>query len=1058
MSVTPGDSHASTARGPERRQLTVMFCDLVGSTPLTQQLDPEDLREVIGAYRSTCLPVIEHYGGFVSRFMGDGLLVLFGYPTAHEDDAERAVMAGLGIIEAMHELNESLEWAGVDELKVRLGIATGLVIAGDRIGAGASEEDAIIGEPPNLAARLQSFAKPNCVVISDNTHHLLSGRFECEDLGRHDLKGFAAPQSIWKVQRPLTISSRFAAAHGSELPPLVDRKEELEPQLRLWEKARRGDGQVILIRGEPGIGKSRLAQELNDRVTSTTHYRIRYQCSPYYRNTALFPFIDQLSRAARFRPDDAPTERLKKLERLLKTADPNPGEALPLMASMLSVPMEDPGPLATMTPQRRREKTIETLITQYRGLCAQRPLLVIFEDLHWVDPTSRELIDIFVENLLDTRVLAVFTARPSFRPDWTEREHVNVFDLNRFEPRDGLTLIEQVAGPRTVPELLSHEILERTDGVPLFVEELTRTLLDLDIVSPNRESNAAVESQVTRAIPATLQDSLMARLDQLGAAKRVAQLGATIGRQFSLALLKALASRQAHFDSAALPELLQRLQETDLLTVHGTAPNLNYTFKHALVRDAAYDSLLKRQREGLHREIVTVLEEEFEETVETRPELLAYHCSEAQLCDKAVEYWLEAGRRAADASANVEAVSHLRSGLSLLPRVRDPALRKRVELDTRVALGAPLISTKGPGSSQVEKNYTRALKLCAEVPESKQHFEAHWGWWRVSLNHRIGRERGNTLLALAERLGDQGLLLQAHHCQWATRYHLGDHEACCRHAEAGLVLYEPQTHRHHASVYGGHDAKVCGHGEYALSLWLLGHPKQALRQLGEALAWAIELAHVGSIAHARDYELLLGLYRRDAAGVARFAERMIEFATAEKLPDYRERGLIFKGWALAQHGEARAGIELMSESLQRLRSFGTKEDLPMFLELLAQVYHSLGETDEGLECVQQAFEESEQAGLHCWLAELHRCRANLRLPESNDEEAEASLLAALEIAREQGALTFQLRAATDLARVYRGQGRLKAAADLLQPIFDRYDKDLETADLLDARALLTSLG
>lgn len=1047
------DSRASG--GPERRQVTVMFCDLVGSTPLSRQLDPEDMLEVLTLYREACLPVIEHYGGFVSQYMGDGILALFGYPTAHEEDAERAVFAALGIIDAVPNLNASLDWVDVEPLRVRLGIATGMVIAGQQLGQASQHEDSIVGEAPNLAARLQSFAEPNAVVVSASTHRLLASRFEYRDLGFHDLKGFEESQRIWQVMKPRSEQTRFDASRGSVLTPMVDRVEAMESLMGAWDQAEHNHGRMVLMRGEPGIGKSRLTQELRNRLVGQPHMRLWFQCSPYFTNTALFPFIDQLTRAAGFDLSDSPSERLEKLDKVLSLAVDDTSEVLPLIAALLSLLVSsERDTLSGLSPQRRKEKTLEALLAQFEGLSAKQPLLIIIEDLHWIDPTSLELIELLADRIHQFPALCVFTSRPGFSTTWTERDDFAVIELDHLGRNYGEDLIARVVGAKRMPAEVVTQIFERTDGVPLFVEEITKTLLESELLEEREDRYVLARPLPPGAIPSTLQDSLMARLDQLPAGKAVAQIAATLGREFSLSVLTPLVYRTLKFNQEALDEALRQLIDAELLVARDTAIGIDYRFKHALVRDAAYDSLLKRKRQKLHVQIVEVLETGFGETVQTQPELLGHHCTEAGLTVKAIGYWLQAGGLASERSANVEAVAHLERGLDLIPSVSDAAERNRLELELRVALGAPLISTKGPGSAEVEADYTRALDLCNQVPDSEEHFKAQWGWWRVSMNYRIGHERADALLSLAQRLDDRSLLMQAHHCEWATLFHLGDHRACCEHVAEGLALYQADAHRHHASVYGGHDAKVCGHGERALSLWLLGYPEQAMVELEQALAWSLELGHVGSLAHARDYALVLGVYRQDHGEVSDLADQMIEFATREGLPDYRERGAMFRGWAQVRLGNVRAGLDQMTEALEKLSSFGTKEDLPMFLDFVAQAHHALGEPEKGLACIADAFKASEQAGLQFWLAELHRCRAKLLNTRTDESEIEAAFRTAISIAHAQGALTFELRAATDLAEFYQMQDRGEDTSVLLAPVLARFDGCLETEELTRARSLL----
>jgi class 3 adenylate cyclase len=560
----------------ERRQLTVMFCDLVGSTALSARLDPEDYREVIAAYHRTVAKIIADAGGYVSRYMGDGVLVYFGYPQAHEDDAERAVRAGLACVDAVGRLDvKSLK------LQARVGIATGLVVVGDVIGEGPAQEQSVVGETPNLAARLQALAQPETVVIATGTRRLLGDLFEYRDLGTIEVKGIAAPVAAWQVLYPSAVASRFEALRGSALTPLIGRDEEIDLLLRRWARAQKGDGQVVLISGEPGIGKSRIAAELEVHLHAEPHIRLRYFCSPYHQDSALYPFIDQLGRASGFVRDDPPAARLEKLEALLARAAP-PDEDVAFIADLLSLPAAGLHPLPNLSPQRKKERTLEALLRQLEGLARQHSVLMVFEDAHWVDPTSRELLDLTIERLRNLPVLLIVTFRPEFQPIGTAQQQVTMLALNRLGRRDRSTLVAQIAGGKTLPDEVVDQIVDRTDGVPLFIEELTKSVL---------ESGVPLVG-----IPTTLHDSLMARLDRLAPVRLVAQIGAAIGRQFSYDLLRAVSP----FPEDQLQAALARLVASELVFERGAPPDAFYTFKHALVQDAAHGSLLRSARQQLH--------------------------------------------------------------------------------------------------------------------------------------------------------------------------------------------------------------------------------------------------------------------------------------------------------------------------------------------------------------------------------------------------------------------------------------------------------------------------
>jgi class 3 adenylate cyclase len=603
---TPAPSAVAEA---ERRHLTVMFCDLVGSTPLSARLDPEDLRGIIGAYHRCVTEIVEGFGGFVARYMGDGVLVYFGYPQAHEDDAERATRCGLALVDRVPQLDQA------EELHVRVGIATGLVVVGGEI-----VEHDVAGDTPNLAARLQALTEPDTVVIAASTRRLIGDLFEYRNLGEKELKGIAGPVSAWQALRPSGVESRFEALRGSALTPLVGRDKEIDLLLRRWARAKSGEGQVALVSGEPGIGKSRLVAELAQRLQAEPLLRLRYFCSPYHQDSALFPFIDQLERAAGFAREDLPAARLEKLEALLALATPLE-EDVALIADLLSLPASEHHPLPSLSPQRKKEKTLEALIRQLEGLAGKQPVLMVFEDAHWMDPTSRELLDLTVDRARSLAVLLIVTFRPEFQPPWTGQPQVTMLALNRLDRRDGGALVAQIAGGKALPDAVVAQIVDRTDGVPLFVEELTKSVL---------ESGMSLVG-----IPTTLHDSLMARLDRLASVRLMAQIGAAIGREFSYQLLHAV----ARLPEEELQAALARLVASELVFQRGRPPEAVYSFKHALVQDAAHSSLLRSSRRQLHAQIADTLEIQSPVLMESQPELFAQHYAEAGLVEKSVAYW-----------------------------------------------------------------------------------------------------------------------------------------------------------------------------------------------------------------------------------------------------------------------------------------------------------------------------------------------------------------------------------------------------------------------------------
>ena len=668
----------------ERRQLTVLFCDLVDSTALSSQLDPEELRQVVQAYQATCAKVIARFEGHIAQYLGDGLLVYFGYPLAHEDDAQRAVRAGLGILEAMGQLHTSLGPEREVHLAVRLGIHTGLVVVGD-VGDGARQEQLALGETPNLAARLQGIAAPNTLVISAATFQLLGGFFACQPLGTPPLKGLAQPLAVYRVLYESMARSRLEAASSTGWTPLVGREQEIGVLLERWAQVKDGLGQVVLLSGEAGIGKSRLVQVLTDQVAAEPRaWLTPCQCSPYYQNTALYPLIDLLERVAlRFDREESPQQKVGKLEGFLVQYGLPLAEAVPLFAALLSLPLPADYAPVTVSPEQQKQQTLHVLLTILLRIAAQQPVLFVMEDLHWVDPSTLELLSLLVDQGPTARILTLFTFRPDFSPPWTGRAHLTQLTVNRLPQRQAVEVIRQVAHGKVLPAEVVEQIVAKTDGVPLFVEELTKMVLESGLLQEQDERYALTGPLHPLAIPATLHDSLMARLDRLAAVKALAQLGATLGREFSYALLRAVAP----WDEETVHQGLHQLVAAEFLYQRGVPPQATYTFKHALIQDVAYQSLLRSTRQQYHQRIAQALEAQFPETVATQPELVAQHYTAAGCTEQAVHYWQRAGQHASDRSAHLEAISHVTTGIELLktlpetpaayPASLDPAHRPR---------------------------------------------------------------------------------------------------------------------------------------------------------------------------------------------------------------------------------------------------------------------------------------------------------------------------------------------------------------------------------------------
>ena len=784
----------------ERRQVTVMFSDLVGSTALSARMDPEDLREVISAYQKCVAETVRRFGGFVAKYMGDGVLVYFGYPQAHEDDAERAVRAGLELIGAVGALKPNAP------LQTRVGIATGLVVVGDLIGSGEAQERGIVGETPNLAARLQGIAEPNTVVIAEGTRKLLGNLFELDDLGLKDLKGIAGPVRAWAALRASSAEGRFEALHASGLTALVGREEELELLLRRWSKAKTGEGQVVLLSGEAGIGKSRLTAALLESVATEPHTRLRYFCSPQHTDSAFYPVISQMERAAGLAHDDKPQARLDKLDALLAQSSTSIQDAA-LLAEMLSFPNDGRYPALELAPQQRRQRTLEALTLQMEALSRSAPVLMIFEDVHWTDPTSLEVLGRAVDRIATLRVLLIVAFRPEFEAPWIGRPHVTALTINRLAQREVGAMIDRVVGDKLLPASIRQDIIERTDGIPLFVEEMTKAVLEAGSQVAAEHTAGAVPSPVV-AVPASLHASLMARLDRLGPAKEVAQIGAAIGREFSHALLAAVVRKP----EAELGSALDRLIVAGLLFRQGVPPHATYLFKHALVQDAAYGTLLREPRRALHARIAETLESEFPEIAERQPELLARHCTEAGLIEKAAGLWGKAGQRSLERSALVEAAAQVTLALdqiAVLPGT--PALR-REQIKLQVALITPLIHVKGYAAPETKAAAERARLLIeqgealGELPEDPLLlFSVLYGFWvanYIAFNGDVMRELATQFLALAEKQGATVPLMIGHRVTGISLLCTGDIAKSRAHFDQALALYDPAAHRPLATRFG----------------------------------------------------------------------------------------------------------------------------------------------------------------------------------------------------------------------------------------------------------------
>jgi class 3 adenylate cyclase/predicted ATPase len=1038
----------------ERRQLTVMFCDLVGSTALSARFDPEELREEIRAYQNAVSGVVARYDGFVAKFMGDGVLAYFGYPRAHEDDAERAVRAALEIAGGV----ASLETRGTERLAVRIGLATGLVVVGDLVGEGAAQEQAVVGETPNLAARLQALAEPGQIVLAGATRRLIGDLFRLRDLGRQTVKGFAEPVEAFAVEGVALTESRFEAARRG-LTDLVGRAAEsglLRDRLRA---AWAGAGQIVVLSGEAGIGKSRLAAQLAAEVANEPHTRLRYQCSPYHRDSVLHPFVVALGRAARLAAEDPPEAQLDKLEAILAPA--RTAETAPLFASLLSIPTGGRYPPLALSAAQQRRLTLAALLDQFEALARQKPVLMLFEDVHWADATSLEVLDLTVERVRALPVLALFTFRPEYEAPWTGLSHVTSIALDRLALAEVETLAERVAG-RPLPPEVTAQIVAKTDGVPLFVEELTKTVLESGLLVAGPQGWRLDRPLPPFAIPATLQDSLAARLDRLAPVKEVAQIGAAIAREFSYPLLRAVAGR----DEPALRAALAQLEEAELLFRSGAPPDARYAFKHALVQDMAYETLLRSRRQILHRQIADALRGEFAAVAAAEPELVAHHLTQAGLDAPAIEWWGKAGDQALRRSAFKEAAAHLGKAIALADKLAASAPSAAPGIDRlhlQTSLGNALMWAKGHEAPETSAAFARARELASQEEDASERFSAYLGLWVGHVNFSEPapmREMAELFLREAAARPDCPEVLVAHRVSGVTCWYFGDFSGAHDHFQKTVELYDQARHADFANRFG-QDPRAAAEAFDAVALWALGRIDDALPLADRALADAESASHPPTMGYALALAALLGLFRNSREAVATYGQPLAEIVSRYDLRAFFPTLVpFFRGWAKWSNGAEESSLAEMRRGLAVAREQGRNWLLPGVEAALAEAEASAGEIAAGLRRLDDALAELERTEQRWYEAEMHRIRAEILLKRdpADTAAAERSLQAAIGIAQSQQARSFELRAALSLAKLYRAANRDADAHAVLTPAVDGFPPTRQFPELTEAQALLAALN
>ncbi|MGE4096515.1 MAG: adenylate/guanylate cyclase domain-containing protein, partial [Candidatus Binatia bacterium] len=1048
----------STKPPAERRQLTVMFCNLAEAEELVVQLDPEELQTVVRSYQETCAQIIQHYDGYIAQYLDDGVLVYFGYPVAHEDDARRAVQAGLDIVAALQERNT--EDSTQSSLQVRLGIHTGLVVIGE-IGGGSRREQLALGETPNVASRLQELAAPGTIVISAATMRLVQGYFLVEDCGFHLLKGLPSPMRVYQVLQASGFQSRLQIGRTTGLTPLVGRTEEVQVLRKRWEQAKTGTGQIVFVSGEAGIGKSRLLYALKAALADEPYARLEGRCSPYHQHSALFPVIDVLPRVAGWTREDSVESKRRKLERTLALYSLPQDEILPFLGTLLSLPLPEYSTVTDLPPAQRKKKTLTALVRMVLAVAQHQPLLITLEDLHWIDPSTLDLLNVLVEQIPTSRILAVFTSRLEMTLPWPARSHMTMLTLSRLDPEQAETMISVVTKASPLPPPVVQQIVTQTDGVPLFIEELTKMLLETTTPLTDTESSLALPLE----IPVTLQDSLMARLDRLGSAKEVAQLAATLGREFSFDLLHAV-SRHGEND---LQQTLAQLVNAELLYQSGFPPQITYVFSHALVREAAYQSLLKSQRQTYHQQIARTLETQFPEIIASQPELVAHHYTDAGLAEQAIPYWQTAGQQAAQRSANIEAIRHFTKGLDLVQTLPLTPERIRQELDMRVALSGPLIATKGYAASEVEETYARAYDLSqhtGEAPDLAPVLLGLMTFYTVRAKLRSAIPLGQQLLMVAERTQSRALQLAAHTAYAVPLLWSGEVTHAYTHCERGRALYDPQHDRPHLGLQDFGVTALC---YSAFVSWILGYPTQAQKQITEAIRLSRQLDHPFNLAWTHNWAARLHLCLGQSQETQQQADALHQLSHEQNFSQFIAHATILRGWVLTHQGNVTTGIKGLRQGLTALRETGAELGRPWFLGLLAESYGKLGETEEARRAVIEALALVQETGEHLYEAELYRLKGELTLQSSGQRlasgvpsaqhptpstqtEAEGYFHKAIGIAQTQQAKSWELRAATSLARLWQQQGKRHEARDTLSAIYVWFTEGFDTTDMRNAKA------
>jgi class 3 adenylate cyclase/tetratricopeptide (TPR) repeat protein len=1046
-------SSAKPQDAADRRQLTVMFCDLVDSTALTAQLDPEDMGDLLRAFQRAVAAAVARFDGHVAKWTGDGASVYFGYPRAHEDDAERATRASIALVEAVGKLRRERGIA----LEVRIGISTGLVVVGELIGEGEARERGVVGDTPNLASRLQTLAEPDTVVVSESTRRLLGRNFELQPLGPQELKGFKSPVPAWSVLRERDNVSRFEASRSEAMTPFVGREQEIALLVNRWRRATKGEGQVALLSGEAGIGKSRILAALRERIGDERHLAFRYQCSPHHGNDAFYPVIGQIWRGAGFVSGEPAAARLDKLEMMISRAQLDIGEIVPYLASLLAIPTEGRYPALEMSPSEVKERTIAALISMVVGVAKSVPVVMLLEDAHWIDPTSLDLTGRLVERVQDLAVLIVVTARPEFAAPWIGRPHFTALALNRFERSQVVTMIDRIMSSRALPTEVLDQIIAKTDGVPLFVEELTKSVLESGLLREENGAYVLASALTPLAIPSTLHDSLTARLDRLSPIKEIAQIGAAIGREFSYDLLEAVSPVRGQ----PLHNALHQLMETELIYGRGTPPKASYIFKHALVQDTAYVSLLRGRRQRIHADIAQVLKERSAE--EYPPAIIAHHFTEAGLAEQAAPYWLAAAELALSQSAPVEAEHQASAGLALIPRVTEGPERDALELGLLVARANAMIPLKSISAPETFAALADAKQLLDRgVGTDLQRVSILYGLCSAStLTARLKQalDFAHQIIEVAERQDDPTYRVVGYRQLGTLQFYAGKNREALQSLQKGNQYCDPRRQRALGYRFSWDQGVALRSFEVLvrLSLGLLDSAAQLSEQVRIEL---LSHGHATTVASATFSsqtwpKLVLG----DLEALERESAELAAYCAEKRVEQIRLLASYHHAYACAMRDPVERNIAVLRAALDALRRSGGNAGNSIIKCNLAEALLTAGDLAGAEAVLEEGFAFVEQSGEQYWLAGLHRLCGHVALkrPEPDRPRAEACFKKAIEVARSQEARLLELRAAIDLAQLWRDTGSDSDPRAMLEPILAAIEGGETTRDVRNARAALAGL-